>query len=112
MFKKLSRSAALVLTACVMSTNVYAQTEPEINIAGDVYGGGKEGHVGVGNVAEGKEITTIATQMSLKQDVANSITTHYSTNVEINDGKVRTVSGEFCPCIKLPLKGWFLPLFF
>ena len=63
-------------------------TTPQINIDGDVYGGGKEGAVGTGNVT-----TANLTKDTPKQDITMTGNDVDATDVTINAGEVRTVFG-------------------
>ena len=73
-----------VLLLCPMQ--LFAQ----ITIGGDVYGGGKEGAVGTGNLADG--ITDATAPEDVTFATGTPATTE-ATNVTINGGTVRTVFG-------------------
>ena len=87
------RRGLMLLTSALLFANIgIAQnTTPTINIGGDVYGGGKNGAVGRGNVVlnEGEP------QPNASDDMVslNTANVQKVTNVQINDGKVRTVFG-------------------
>ncbi|MDO5447090.1 MAG: hypothetical protein Q4F34_04850, partial [Prevotellaceae bacterium] len=93
--KKLSRGVMLLLTTLSMSTSVaYADgetTTPQIVIGGDVYGGGKEGIVGTGNLRDGIAKDANEDAIALNAATAGAIETTFATEVKVYDGKIRTI---------------------
>ena len=80
-------AAGIILLASVLFSNTSARAD--INIGGDVYGGGKQGAVGTAN-APTVTSTTDATDVTT---LSNNAAITAVTNVTVNSGKVRTVFG-------------------
>ncbi len=89
------KATAVAMLASVLFFNTTAHADVDIHIAGDVYGGGKNGAVGTEHLAaEGVDVSDI-NKINLSEpaisDMISNIT--HSTRVVVNAGNVRTVFG-------------------
>ncbi len=75
---------AVLLFISLQVTPLFADVT--ITIKGDVYGGGKQGHVGTHYVDDAEETKTSV-------EIEDNLQTGTTTNIEINAGSVRTVFG-------------------
>ena len=83
---RLFRTITALLLICIQTTPV--QADVAINIKGDIYGGGKQGHVGTENTNN-----ALAQKENVQISDANKIKTDTTTVIVINQGSVRTVFG-------------------